>query len=94
MRPRVGLLTLEFSLPGASSLKEKRARLRPVLEHLRRDFPLSVAEVALQDDWDRAVVAAAVVGTDTATLHGILQRAATAAEEHDLRLDNVATEMI
>jgi len=34
-------LTLELHLPGCSSLKEKRGRLKPVLTALHREFNVS-----------------------------------------------------
>jgi uncharacterized protein YlxP (DUF503 family) len=53
-------LRLELRIPGAQSLKEKRAILRPVIRRLR-DRELSVSEVDHQDAWQRATVAVAVV---------------------------------
>lgn len=53
----------ELRLPGARSLKDKRARLRPVVDRIRHRHHLSVAEVARQDDLGRAVVQVAVVAS-------------------------------
>ncbi|MCJ7708279.1 MAG: DUF503 domain-containing protein, partial [Anaerolineales bacterium] len=41
----VGALTLELRLPGCSSLKQKRSRLKPLLAALHREFNLSAAEI-------------------------------------------------
>jgi uncharacterized protein YlxP (DUF503 family) len=94
MPARVGLLTLELSLPGTSSLKEKRSRLRPLVEGLRNRFLVSTAEVGLANVRDRAEVAAAVVGSDVRTLQKVLNGIADAAEEYDVRVDDVRTEVI
>lgn len=66
----VGLLTLHIHLPGCSSLKEKRRRLKPLLVRLHREFNISVAEVDHQDVWQDAAIACAFVSND----HGHTQR--------------------
>ncbi|MCB9135080.1 MAG: DUF503 domain-containing protein [Anaerolineales bacterium] len=73
----LGLLTLHLSVPGCMSLKEKRSRLKPLLARLHREFNISVAEMAHQDSWQNAVVACAMITSDTAqtqrTLQGIVE---------------------
>ena len=54
-------LTLELHLPGCSSLKEKRGRLKPVLTALHREFNVSAAEIDHQDAHRTAVIACVVV---------------------------------
>jgi uncharacterized protein YlxP (DUF503 family) len=51
----------ELRLPGCRSLKEKRSRLRPVVDRVRHRHHTSVAETDRQDAWDRAVVEVAIV---------------------------------
>jgi len=60
----IGLLTLHIRLPGCTSLKEKRSRLKPLLARLHREFNISVAEINRQDAWSEAVIACAVVSND------------------------------
>lgn len=69
----VALLTLELHLPEADSLKAKRSLLRPVLDRLRRDWNVSVAEVEHRDTWQRATVAVASVNTETSQAHRTLE---------------------
>ena len=59
------LLTLH--IPGAQSLKEKRAVVRSLVERLRSRKQLSAAEVGLQDRLQAAEVGFAVVSGDAAT---------------------------
>jgi uncharacterized protein YlxP (DUF503 family) len=61
----VGILTVHLQLPGSSSLKEKRGRLKPLLARLQRQFNLSAAEMDRLDAWDEAVIASPVVGNDS-----------------------------
>jgi uncharacterized protein YlxP (DUF503 family) len=60
----VGILTVHLHLPGCSSLKEKRSRLKPLLARLHREFNISVAEVDRQDAWQEAMIACALVSNE------------------------------
>lgn len=67
-------LRLELRLPDCSSLKEKRRRLRPLLEHLRRRMELSASEVDHHDAWQRTAIGVAVVAPQASRLDEILER--------------------
>jgi uncharacterized protein len=69
----VGTLTLHLHLPGCTSLKEKRGRLKPLLHRLHREFNISVAEMDLHDKWTESVIACAMVGNDRVHLEQSLQ---------------------
>ncbi len=69
----LALLTLHLHLPGCTSLKEKRGRLKPLLHRLHREFNLSVAEMGLQDHWQQALVGCAMVGNERIPLEQSLQ---------------------
>ncbi|MCI0519954.1 MAG: DUF503 domain-containing protein [Chloroflexi bacterium] len=62
----LGLLLLQIELPGCSSLKEKRSRLKPLLARLRREFNISAAEIDRLDDWDQAVIGCALLSNQAA----------------------------
>jgi uncharacterized protein YlxP (DUF503 family) len=53
----------DLRLPGVSSLKEKRSRIRPVVDRVRHRHHLSVAEVDHQDDHGRSTIQVAVVAS-------------------------------
>jgi uncharacterized protein YlxP (DUF503 family) len=57
----VTLLTLHIHLPGCTSLKEKRSKIKPILARLHREFNCSVAEVDRQDSWYETIIACAMV---------------------------------
>lgn len=67
----IGLLTLHIQIPGCTSLKGKRRRLKPLLTRLHREFNISVAEIDHNDAWGEAVIACALVSND----HKHVQRA-------------------
>jgi uncharacterized protein YlxP (DUF503 family) len=60
----VGTARLVFAVPGASSLKDKRAVVRRVVERARARFNAAIAEVEDQDVHRRAVLGVAVVSND------------------------------
>jgi uncharacterized protein len=70
----VGILTIQFYIPGCASLKEKRSRLKPLLARLHREFNISVAEVGFQDVWQSAVIACALVSNDNGHTQRSLQQ--------------------
>lgn len=78
----VGLLILHIHLPGCSSLKEKRRRLKPLLVRLHREFNISVAEINYQDVWQDAVIACALVSNDQGHLQRSLQQISRWVENH------------
>lgn len=94
MPAHVGLLTLELSLPGTGSLKDKRARLRPLVEGIRNQFSVSTAEVGHANVHDRSEVAAAVVSSDIRVIEKVMNEIATVAEKYDVRVDDLRTEVI
>ena len=69
----IGVLTFHLHLPGCSSLKEKRGRLKPLLARLHRQFNVSAAEMELQDKWQEAVICCGMVGNNRVHLEQSLQ---------------------
>ena len=60
----VGLLILDISLPGCDTLKEKRHRLKGVIEKVRSKFNVSATEVGLLDTYQNSEVAITMVSDD------------------------------
>ncbi len=60
----VTVVTWELSIPGCSSLKEKRMVVRSLKDRIRNKFNLSVAETGHQDVLTRAELSVALVATD------------------------------
>jgi len=69
---RAAAIRIEIHIPTAESLKEKRAKLRPVIEGIRRLGSYSVAEVDNQEFWQRATLGVAVVTRDSRSLDAAL----------------------
>lgn len=92
----IGVATLHFLIPGCTSLKEKRGRIKPLLARLRREFNVSTAEIGHQDAWQEAVIAAAMVGSDANHIRSSLDRMIQYLEPHfpDLELVEHQIELI
>ncbi len=78
----VGLLQLEVMVGGSTSLKDKRRVIKSFKDRLRVRGNVSVAEVGLQDNHRRGVLAVAMVGSDKRYLEGALQHVVNTAEAH------------
>ena len=69
----IGILTIRLHLPGCASLKEKRGRLKPLMNQLHKKFNVSVAEMERQDMWQEAVIACALVNNNGTQIQRSLQ---------------------
>ena len=67
--------TWTLTIPGCSSLKEKRSVVRSLKDRLRRRFNVSVAETGLQDVHDRAELSLVLVTNDRRFADGVLDKA-------------------
>lgn len=73
---------MELFIPESGSLKEKRRIVRSLYDRIRRRFNVSIAEVGDHDVWQRAVLAVAVVTTDTRQAHRVLSTIVDFVERH------------
>ena len=70
----IGLCTIQLSLAGHRSLKEKRGALKPLLAYLHREFNVSVAEVGGQDSWQSATLGVAAISNDHAYVSALFEK--------------------
>jgi uncharacterized protein len=63
--PILGVCTIEFHLPEAFSLKDKRSTLKSMLARLHNTFNVSAAEIDENDRWQTAIVGIAVVSNSS-----------------------------
>jgi uncharacterized protein YlxP (DUF503 family) len=59
---RVGVLQVDFRIPGSRSLKAKRKVVGSIKDRIRARFPVAVAEVGHQDLHGRSIIGIAAVG--------------------------------
>jgi len=91
----IGACRVRLHLPGCSSLKEKRGRLKPLLARLRKEFNLATAEVDLNDVWQSAEIALVAVANDAGLVQAELQNTLRWIEHHrpDLEIDDTHIEL-
>ena len=77
----ISLLTIELMIPWARSLKDKRRAVRGLKDRLRARFNASVAEVAYQDKWQRAIIAVCIIGSDKRQLESNMSKIRQLCEE-------------
>ena len=69
----VGLLTIEFHLPDARSLKEKRMVISRIKGRLRSRHNVAVAELDYQDKWQRATIGVVSIGSSRQVVEQTLE---------------------
>ena len=62
----------DLHVSQSRSLKAKRAAIRPILDGLRHRFRVSVAEVDHQNQWQRAAIGVAVIGSTESQVRDVL----------------------
>jgi uncharacterized protein YlxP (DUF503 family) len=76
----VGICTIDFFLPGCSSLKDKRMVIRSFKDRLRQRHNVAVAEVEFQDLWQRARLGVASVSSARSVIDSTFQAVLKEAE--------------
>ncbi|HEX8199629.1 MAG TPA: DUF503 domain-containing protein [Isosphaeraceae bacterium] len=78
----VATLRLELQIGDCLTLRQKRRRLRAIIERLHRHFNVSVAEVGRHDRPAEAILGVAAVGGTRRDAREVLGRVADALGAH------------
>ena len=70
----VGVLRLEFMIPDARTLKDKRRVVKSIKDRLAHLFNISIAEVDALDKCQRAVLGVAMVANEGHFIHSCLDK--------------------
>jgi uncharacterized protein YlxP (DUF503 family) len=70
----VGVLHLELSIPGATSLKDKRRVILSLKDRIAHGHNVSVAEVGALDEHRRCIMGIAMVSNDKRYVEGGLSK--------------------
>ena len=70
----IGTLEMHLRIEGSYSLKDKRRVLSGLLEKARRDFQVSISEIADHDLLNVATIGAACVSTEARHCESVLQK--------------------
>lgn len=92
----IGVLKIHLYIPGCSSLKEKRSKIKPLQERLKREFNVSVAEIDLQDIHQSAIIALAMVNTSDPVIEASFELIERWISDHfrDLLVQDTQIEII
>ena len=71
----IGLLTVEFFVYEAQSLKDKRSVVQRAVNRARQRLNVAVSETDFQDLWQRAEISMVTVSSDKIIAEKELQRA-------------------
>ncbi len=82
-------------LPDSGSLKAKRSVLEGLRQRVRNRFNVSVAEIADNDLWQKAVLGIAVVSNETRHANQVLNKVVELIQkDHRVQLIDYSLEMI
>jgi uncharacterized protein len=70
----IGTARITLFLPENYSLKDKRQDLKPLLSRTMNQFHVAAAEVADNDNWQRATIGVACVSSDARHANEIISR--------------------
>lgn len=92
----LGTLRVSLHIPHSQSLKEKRMVVRSLVERLRRQFNVAVAEVDDLDVWQVATLGAVVVSADGRHADQMVRKVldVIAAEEGDALITQSHVELV
>jgi len=82
----VGVCKVELYIPEANSLKAKRKVIKSLKDRVRNKFNISIAEVELQDLWQRAILGVVTVSNDKKQVDAVLSKVISFMEHTDLAI--------
>jgi len=82
----VGVCKVELYIPEANSLKAKRKVIKSLKDRVRKKFNVSIAEVELQNLWQRAILGVATVSNDKKQIDATFSKVIFFMEHTDLAI--------
>jgi len=82
----VGVCKIELYIPEANSLKAKRKVIKSLKDRVRKKFNVSIAEVELQNLWQRAILGVATVSNDKKQVDAAFSKVISFMEHTDLAI--------
>jgi uncharacterized protein YlxP (DUF503 family) len=82
----VGVCKIELYIPESNSLKAKRKVIKSLKDRVRKKFNVSIAEVELQNLWQRAILGVATVSNDKKQVDAAFSKVISFMEHTDLAI--------
>ena len=79
----IGILSIDFFIPHAQSLKDKRMVIKSIKDRVRNKFNVSVAELDRDDKWQTSTCGISMIGNDRRYIDGCLQNILSRVESMD-----------
>ncbi len=76
----IGICEVDFRIHGSMSLKDKRQVMRSLINHIKKKYNVSIAEVGYQDKWQRGQLGIVATSGDTLFLEKMLNQIQTYIE--------------
>ena len=70
----IAFMQINLKISHSNSLKEKRAIIRPLVEKLKKNYNISIAEVDHQDLWQLATLGIAMVSNSKTYLQEVFDK--------------------
>jgi uncharacterized protein YlxP (DUF503 family) len=91
----VGVLTLDISIDGAFSLKEKRMTVNRIRDRVRQRFNVAVAEVEENEIWNAACMGVVAISNDQRHVNEMLSKVVAFVETiRDCEVEDFSIEFI
>jgi hypothetical protein len=95
MSAHIVIVNIELLVPHANSLKTKRREVKSLKDRLRARLNASVAEIDYLDQWQRSLIAVAMIGNDKRKLQQDVELVRQVAEGvRNITLLSVQTEWL
>jgi len=82
----VGACKVELYIPESNSLKAKRKVIKSLKDRVRKKFNVAIAEVELQNIWQRAVLGVVTVSNDKKHIDATFSRVISFIEHTNLAI--------
>ena len=88
-------IAIEFLIPHAQSLKEKRKHVKGLKDRLQSKFNASVAEIDALDEWQKSVIGLTMISNDKRYLESQASSIETLLTEYkDIELISIQKEWL
>ncbi len=79
----IGILTIDFHIPEAQSLKDKRMVVKSLKDRIRKEFNVSVSELDALDKWQTGTLGCAMIGNDNRYMNQCLENIISFVGHHN-----------
>jgi len=83
VKSHIAILRIDFHLPAAQSLKEKRMVLKSLKDRIRNEFNVSVCELDGLDKWQVGTIGCVMMGNDRRYMNQCLENIVSLAQRHN-----------